>query len=119
MVACDWWLVVCQGRLFLSSRVVGERAALRGEEGSLGASGTMKKAAKKRSDGAGRLGALLAQVAEMPGPKEAFEKNDQASRENAEADPRRSVTQTISGTDEQNESQIAEPSERYERADHQ
>ena len=55
----------------------------------------------------------------MPGPKKAFEKNDQASRENTEADPRRSVTQTISGTDEQNESQIAEPSERYERPDHQ
>jgi len=55
----------------------------------------------------------------MPGPKKAFEKNDQASRENAEADPRRSVTQTISGTDEQNESQIAEPSESYERPDHQ
>jgi len=79
----------------------------------------MKKAAKRRSDRADRLGALLAQVAEMPGPKKAFEKNDQASRENTEADPRRSVTQTISGADEQNESQIAEPSERYERPDHQ
>ena len=55
----------------------------------------------------------------MPGPKKTFEKNDQASRENAEADPRRSVTQTISGTGEQNESQIAEPSEGYERPDHQ
>ena len=115
-MACDWWLVVCQGRLFLSSRVVGERAALRGEEGS---SALWDDETKKRSDGAGRLGALLAQIAEMPGPKKAFEKNDQASRENAEADPRRSVTQTISGTDEQNESQIAEPSESYERPDHQ
>ena len=111
--------MVCLGALGLSRRLLGSTPPLRGEEGSLGAFGTMKKATKKRSDGAGRLGALLAQIAEMPGPKKAFEKNDQASRENAEADPRRSVTQTISGTDEQNESQIAEPSERYERADHQ
>ena len=103
----------------LSWRLLGARRRYAAKRDPSVRLGRCKKATKKRSDGAGRLGALLAQVAEMPGPKKAFEKNDQASRENAEADPRRSVTQTISGTDEQNESQIAEPSESYERPDHQ
>jgi hypothetical protein len=55
----------------------------------------------------------------MPGPKEAFGENDQTGRKNAEADPRRSVTQAVSGTYEHDERQIAKPSESYERPDHQ
>jgi len=55
----------------------------------------------------------------MPRPKEAFGENDQTGRENAEADPRRSVTQAVAGTYEQDECQIAKPSESYERPDHQ
>lgn len=55
----------------------------------------------------------------MPRPNEAFGENDQTGRENAEADPRRSVTQAVAGTYEQDERQIAKPSESYERSDHQ
>ena len=55
----------------------------------------------------------------MPRPKEAFGENDQTGRENAEADPRRRVTQTVAGTYEQDERQITKPSESYERPDHQ
>jgi hypothetical protein len=118
LVACDEWLVVCQA-FRPELEVVGEHAAATAAKRIPQCVWDDEKATKKRSDGAGRLGALLAQIAKMPGPKKTFEKNDQASRENAEADPRRSVTQTISGTGEQNESQIAEPSEGYERPDHQ
>ena len=46
----------------------------------------------EKSERGGGLGSLFAQVAEMPRPEEAFGKNDQTGRENAEADPRRSVT---------------------------
>ena len=55
----------------------------------------------------------------MPRPKEAFGKNDQTGRENAEADPRRTVTKTVPGTYKQDERQIAKPSESDERPDHQ
>jgi hypothetical protein len=53
----------------------------------------------------------------MPRPKEAFGENDQTGRENAEADPGRSVTQTVAGAYEQDERQIAKPSESDERPD--
>jgi hypothetical protein len=55
----------------------------------------------------------------MPGPKEAFGENNQTGRENAEADPGRSVPQTVAGTYKQDERQIAKPSESDERPDHQ
>ena len=45
-----------------------------------------------KSERGGGLGALFAQIAEMPRPEEAFGKNDHAGRENAETDARRSVT---------------------------
>jgi hypothetical protein len=73
----------------------------------------------EKSEGADRLSALFSKVAEMPRPKETFGENDQTGRENAEADPRRSVTQAVAGTYEQDERQIAKPSESYERPDHQ
>jgi hypothetical protein len=55
----------------------------------------MAKRAKPRpgkSERGGGLGSLFAQIAEMPRPEKAFGKNDQTGRENAEPDPRRSVT---------------------------
>jgi len=54
----------------------------------------------------------------MPGPQKTFEENHQTGRENAEADSRRRVPQTVTGTDEQDKGQIAEPSESDKRPDH-
>jgi len=61
--------------------------------------------------GGGRRSALFAEVAEMPRPEEALSEDDQAGRENGVADARRSVPETITGTGEQDEREIAEPSE--------
>ena len=50
--------------------------------------------------GTGRLGVLVAEVAKMPGPQETLGEDYKAGSKDGEANPRRSVAETIAGAGE-------------------